>query len=390
MGPMASKGDDHVMEPQHVFLVPGFFGFTNLGDLPYFAHVRVHLEAAFRRLGRVVEIHTVRTHPTASVRRRAEILLETVAEKAKGATSIHLVGHSSGGLDARLFTTPSASLAGGIDLEEHACRVRTVVTLVTPHHGTPIATFFNTLMGQQLLRLLSLATVYVLRFGRLPLSVLLRLGASLARSDDWLGLGRTVADQAYRQLLSDFSPQRREEVKEFMEKMSEDTRLLGQLTSAGMDMFNATATDRPGVRYGSVVCGACPPGLRTTLKIGLDPYAQATHLIYGSFFRIAAKASRRNMPVLTGKQAHVLEEAFGDLGPEVNDGIVPTLSQVWGEVIHAVRADHLDVIGHFNGPEDSLPHYDWFASGCAFDQDSFMRLWDDVAAFIADGRSSVT
>jgi triacylglycerol lipase len=68
--------------------------------------------------------------------------------------------------------------------------VRTIVTVATPHRGTPLASSFTTRFGGQLLGVLSLGTLYVLNFGRLPLSV-------------------TLADQLCDQLLGDFSPERR-------------------------------------------------------------------------------------------------------------------------------------------------------------------------------------
>ena len=55
------------MPPRHnVYLVPGFFGFANLGDLKYFAHVHDVLQANFASLGIEANVHHVRTWPTAS------------------------------------------------------------------------------------------------------------------------------------------------------------------------------------------------------------------------------------------------------------------------------------------------------------------------------------
>ena len=67
-----------------------------------------------------------------------------------------------------------------------------------------------------------------------------------------------------------------------------------------------------------------------------------------------------------------------------SDGMVPTLSQVWGRVIAAVGADHLDVCGHFDDPEHVPPHIDWLVSGSRFRRPQFEAVWQDVAEFILD------
>ncbi len=69
------------------------------------------------------------------------------------------------------------------------------------------------------------------------------------------------------------------------------------------------------------------------------------------------------------------------------DGIVPTRSQVWGELIHAARGDHLDTVGHFDDPSHVPPHIDWLASGSKFRRPAFEALWSDVATFIAEATS---
>jgi hypothetical protein len=66
-----------------------------------------------------------------------------------------------------------------------------------------------------------------------------------------------------------------------------------------------------------------------------------------------------------------------------NDGMVPTASQLWGEVIAGVWADHLDVIGHFDHPTHVPPHFDWLASGTGFTRLQFERLWTKVVAWLA-------
>ena len=57
---------------------------------------------------------------------------------------------------------------------------------------------------------------------------------------------------------------------------------------------------------------------------------------------------------------------------------MPTRSQVWGEILQAVQADHLDVIGHFNDPAVQPPHFDWLTTGSGFRRQRFEALWDGV------------
>jgi hypothetical protein len=64
----------------------------------------------------------------------------------------------------------------------------------------------------------------------------------------------------------------------------------------------------------------------------------------------------------------------------LNDGMVPTTSMIWGEVLWAGTADHLDVLGHFHGDRDSS-HTDWMVSGAGFDESDFDEVMDAVADF---------
>jgi triacylglycerol lipase len=365
----------------HLYLVPGFFGFANLGDLTYFHHARDVLAATLEARGLDVRIWPVHTSPTASLPRRAAILLETIATTSGERDPIHLVGHSSGGLDARLLTTPGAALPANHDVETYAARVRSVVTVATPHHGTPAAGFFTSVLGQKALEMLSLGTMYALRFGRLPTAVLLKIGAITARLDEHVGFDHNVLDQLFGQLLADFTPDRRDAILEFFREVRGDQALLPQITPAAMDVFNASSRDREGVRYGSVITWARAPGVGSTLAAGLDPYAQATHAIYSVMYRLS---SRMRAIDLAPQSAGALVSAYGEMPPaSASDGMVPTLSQPWGDVIHATRADHLDVIGHYDDPHADPPHFDWLSTGTGFTRSRFRALWSDVAHFIA-------
>lgn len=344
----------------HIFLIPGFFGFVNFGRLVYFTHVREFLEDALSREGLIVEIHRVRVKPTSSLRVRAAELLAMLRDAAPADAPIHLIGHSTGGLDARLVTTPGVSLDGalesGLDIESIARRVRSVVSIASPHRGTPLAAFFSSMLGQQVLRLLSLTTVTVLRRGRLPVGMLTTLTASIAR----LAIRSPSAPLALlehleRELRGKLGTGEPELIDAFLHDVHGDQALMPQLTPAAMDLFDASTSDRPGVSYASVTAQAPPPRLGTRLAFGLRPWHQATYALYTW-----------------------LHHQIG-----AGDGIVPIASQRRGEVLYAATADHLDVIGHFDDPDHQPPHTDWLHTGSKFTRAQFEALWTSVARFIA-------
>ena len=379
-----------------MFLLPGFFGFDNLGDLAYFAHARDVLHDWCGRQGIDVRLHTVATSPTASLRHRAaevvrrmhEVLSAADAETpgAAGESPVHLVGHSSGGLDARLVVTPDVVLNDtDVPAESLAARVRTVVTLATPHHGTPVAGFFSSLLGAQLLGAFSLATSYVLRTGRLPADVLARLAAAFVRLA--AGGGGGVVGGSLKglhdRILSDFGPERRAALQSFAELIARDQDLLPQITPATIDVFNASTQDRPGVRYGCVVTQARGASLRSFLSAGLSPYAHASHALYVCVGQLAGRVPADRVPTLSEPQRAALRAAFGsEPGRRANDGIVPSLSQVWGDVIRATWGDHLDVIGHFDHPTHVPPHFDWLTSGSGHDRKEFLATWEAIASYM--------
>ncbi len=371
------------MNTHYVFLVPGFFGFSNLGGITYFHHVREVLEEGFSARGLKVVAKGVSTSPTGSIRARAARLAEQIMAEVEDLESatIHLVGHSTGGLDTRMLVSPAVALRTEVDVEALAERVKSVVTVSTPHYGTPIAHFFNGLMGQNLLAAISLGTIYTLRFGRLPLRAIFELMGMLTRLDRRFGLENTILEQFYEELFADFTRDRAMEIRQFLGEVHSDRAAMGQLTPGSMDATNATTSDRPGIKYGSVITRAAGPSLEAALSARFEIYAHASHALF------------RLLQFLTARKGH-----YFDLHPEQegqlvaayetpptchsNDGVVPTLSQVWGEVIHITQADHLDVCGHFRDPGHDPPHVDWFISGSGFRRPQFEALWEDVCQFL--------
>ena len=378
------------MSRHNVVLVPGFFGFGSLGELTYFVGVREALTRAFERFALDVNVVEVATLPTASIRHRAARVHETLAQVAEAEPGpIHIVGHSTGGLDARLAITPTSSLPTTKKFKDHE-RLRTLVTISTPHFGTPLASFFGSAAGYPLLRACSAIITSVLKHGHLPLGFGLRLGGWIVRADDAIGFKRTVADDFFGSVIADFSPERRAELIAFIEGVSRDQSLIFQLTSAGCDLLNASTADPSTLRYGSVVTSARPPRLSNLLAFKHDPYTQTMHALYACLHRIAGFTSKDRFPEPVPEQRVVLERAFGAYPDGTwSDGIVPTLSQIWGEVIHATMADHLDVVGHYGSLNPTNPTTDWLPTRSGFDDLAFDTLWSSVARFITEEAGAV-
>lgn len=370
------------MPTHHVLLVPGFFGFGSLGELAYFAGIRPLLERCFERAGVGVSITEVATLPTASIRVRAAAVRDALAlivENSEG--PIHIVGHSTGGLDARLAIAPTASLPARFEFSAYH-RVRSLVTVCCSHFGSPVATFFSGWLGRWLLRVGARYLTWGLERGRLPLTFALRVGYW------WLGLWRpfrrapNTFDELFTKLARDLSDERRAQLVTFLRAIAADEALVFQLTPAGCDLLNA-CTAEPNLRYGSVVARAARPRWRAFLQHFGDPYAQLVYPLYTFLYRLAARHEARWIPEAVGSQRERLLACFGELpSPRDNDGICPTNSQLWGELVHATTADHLDVVGHFGSAEPAAPDGDWLPSHSGFDATRFEQLWSDVAAFI--------
>ena len=364
----------------HVYLIPGFFGFANIGDFRYFAHVRRGLEAALAARGTPLLVHEVATRPTASLSARAARLLEVMSQTAAADDApLHLVGHSTGGLDARVLLTPGVGLPTPIPPEPMASRVRSVVSLATPHRGAPLAVALSTAQGTQLLRLLSLSALHVIRIGPLRDDQRSALGALLPGRAFPAGL----AQQLHADLLADFSPARQMQVEALLDDVVSDHSLLTQLRPEGVELINALGRARPGVARGSVITAAPRPGLRATLGAGMRVGHPASRGLYRQLHKLAGRLPDPYLPPLSpGDRGRLAAAGPHFLEDDASDGMVPVRSQVWGEIVGAWSADHLDIIGHFDGPGFDPPHRDWLYSGSGFQRPQFDAMCAAVADFI--------
>jgi hypothetical protein len=368
-----------------VFLVPGFFGFTSVGAVSYFEHVEQALGRALRRRGVVARIVRCRTQPTASIPRRADALRRQVIRRGGlAAEELHFVGHSTGGLDVRMLLTPGVKISQGDAEERIGRRTRTAISVATPHHGTPLANHFVTVQGQTLLLVASaLATS---GHGRRTILAAAKAIAMVARLDDWLGRSEGPLDRIAAGLLRRIRFDRRDPVWKYLGEIERDQGAVLQLTPEGIDLFDAAVADRSGIDYGCVVAGVPTP--RERLRTGelLDPEYVALRSVFRLLHGLAARPHRHYpYPKPPAPTQRLLDRALGFRATAaVNDGIVPTLSQLHGRVLHVARADHLDVVGHYTLAGGRTA--DWLPSGAGFTPEAFEATWDAVAAAIAGGR----
>jgi triacylglycerol lipase len=359
-----------------LYFVPGMFGFGRLGSYDYFGHLAKALKAEFASRGELLETITVDTQPTASIRRRAARFAETIARTCDREGPIHVLGHSTGGLDARLVASPSAQLPIAPDALVWLPRLHSVTTLNTPHYGTPLASFFATVSGQRMLYALSALTVVVLTLGAPPLNALSALVVALGKGD-----GEGALDRLSEGLLRILEPAMTGEAKAFLQAVKEDQGAVIQLTPEAMDLFQAGVEDRAGVTYQSVASMSPPQTARGFLKLALRPWTLASSVLFSTLQRITSRADEKYpcaAPFAGAENEAMMVKAFGRApGVRASDGIVPTRSQIWDQLVWCGYGDHLDVLGHFDDP--ARGHLDWMCSGSKFTHARFTEMVRAIA-----------
>jgi hypothetical protein len=366
------------MTAVHVYLSPGLFGFARLAGFDYLQHLHAALAERFDGLGRRAVIRVVDVHPSSSIRRRAVRLARLVGETLEpGEGPIHLLGHSTGGLDLRLLVSPHASLGNGdgppLGWVE---RVRSVTTLNTPHRGTPLASFFATPNGQRLLYAISAITVAGLGLGTPPLAVTSLLLATMTRTRRQAGLELELVERINDALMRVLDEDKAVEVRAWLRKIRDDRGAVTQLTPEAMDVFDAGVRDRPGLRYQCVASWA-PASRPIDWAVHLrTPWAALSAALFQLIHRTTADLDPRYPCSPPDGGAAALLGFTRDLPPpDANDGIVPLRSQLWGTPVWVGKADHLDVVGYFRG---GRRHRDWLSSGARFDRRQFDAMMDAI------------
>lgn len=371
------------MKTAHVYLVPGFMGFTSLGNMSYFQGVAKLLTASLAARGLNARVIECQTWPTGSIRRRAERVLSTVLEEGGlDASELHFVGHSTGGLDVRLLLTPGVRLRTDDTEVRVAEHTRTAACVSTPHHGTPLTNFFLTAQGQRLLEAVTvLVTTPAARSSVYVAAKALSLFAAL---DDWTGRADTFLDALSNKVLRELTLAPNDPIWAYLKAMSTDQGVAVQLTPESMDLFDVAVTDRDSIRYASMVTAAPPPPAGFRARMLIDPEQMVLGLLFAALHVLSSREHRHYpYPPITPEQRTALATLPFPVSGRDSDGVVPVLSQMRGRVLDVVLSDHLDIVGQFPCTERKRL-CDWLPSGANFDRQRFVAAWERIADFITN------
>jgi len=384
---------------QHVYLSPGMFGFGRLGSYNYFAHVERELAVRFAAAGHELTVHVIDDLPTASIRRRAARLAEIVSQTS-GAEPIHLVGHSTGGIDARLVASPATRSIPSAALT-WLPRLRSITTMNTPHFGTPLAGFFATASGQHVLAALSVLTVAGLSVGAQPLAAASVILGFLRATDRLFPFKLQLLDRSVHSIIGLIDDARSPQVRTFLTAIEDDQGSMLQLSPESMDLVVAGFDDRPGVTYQSTASMAPRPKPGRWLETFGHPWRAVSLALFFALHHITAAhnarypcaAMRDTKPWSSDVNEALLTRVFS-APPELtaSDGVVPIRSQLWGTLVWAGPGDHLDVLGHYHDDQDpsTVPpehrHRDWLTSGSGFGHAAFAELMDAIVTGMLNAR----
>jgi pimeloyl-ACP methyl ester carboxylesterase len=388
-----------------VFLVPGFLGFERTGNFSQFGDrvcsaLRAHMEG---RLGRQVGVIPLGSLPTTSFAGRQRALLEALGRHVlalRGVERIHLLGHSVGGIDAHLLACARPLAAAGwqeLDPQALRSKLRTVVSLATPHHGTCLAAA----PGAGALTVGSLfsdpggAAAMLQLVGKLLGSAWRDVGAQ-ERPQGMLREGRKVSH--------------------FMAELMRWQGFFHALTPDAMDALYARSEPLEGVARRSFV---------TMAGRALD--VAGAHAPADDFFRelsrrtsgsgngftrhepVVRSAMLRLRDALAAGSARVVVSEHAKAPPHVdaqtNDGVVNAARQLIDptderELCAVVVADHFDVLGYYDrrvgvaepGAQEPAPDLvsGLLHSGSCFRDSEFFALYrrvgDAILTQCAEGR----
>lgn len=369
------------MLQEHVILVPGLFGFASFGRtdamrIEYFEHVKAALVHARPDLAGHVHVHD--PPPTGTLASRVKGLfakvLEIIGEETVlaggehpagvGAPRVHLIGHSTGGLDARLLTNVKYHWSPCSEEQERLrasvlAHIGTVVTVSSPLQGTPFAARLGPVF-QYLVDALSLSAL--LDAGRMDGSRNVSEAALLAllqRISPWL-------DPPALRLLTGLDRPTVLEVQRFRGRIASDASLMEELQPMAMARLNEQIEGGDWANIRHFVSVSPAPDLGH-----LDGLAR--RLAYAVCYRGTFDAGFEPRDFPAGDWMDGADDLLKTAG--ANDGVVPAASQTLdGAADGIVLGDHLDVIGHAGTRGGTMV----LKSGARFSRKRFVTLWSRI------------
>lgn len=368
-----------------IYLIPGFFGFSAFGSYNYFNGIRDILDARLREEhGINAAIFNCKTKPTASLTSRANATVdEVVATGGLKAKALHFIGHSTGGLDARLMLTPGVKLRKDTAEKRIAKKTLSLTTVSTPHYGTPIAGFLTTLQGRHILNILTALANN--KRGRQGIYWSAQAAKIVSRIDDYLGFDNTILDEIAKNFLKELTMDSSDPFWNYLKKVQDDQGALIQLTPEGMDLFNAAVVNSSSIDYKSVVSATQRPRIAGIFPKLLVPTLAGSMTLFYILREITARAHKAYpYPDLSELNRKFFDEELSfPVNGKTNDGVSPCLSQIHGKLILASEADHLDIVGQYARKGENEKYSDWLVSGSKFNEAEFIRVWQTVADEIA-------
>jgi len=358
-----------------VVFIPGIFGFGTFGHtdgehITYFYRV----EQALLRAKPSLEGKFVFTEPppTASLASRVASLHARLA--ALGSEEIYLVGHSAGGVDARLFANSRYQAEGVPTVSEREPLIKKIagiVTLATPFFGTPLADRLRRVAGLVLPELYQAS----IAASQVDLSDLGTVMMFLSEAVRRLGGPASPNQVVYEMLAHHVDRQTAEDIGRFMKQVSSHHELVDDLTVANMARLNRTIAGGDSVPISSFVTAAPPPSLGRPALLE----APLRRLLYAAMYQLTRSEPLDGQSLPTGPW---IEPRVGaELLEGSNDAVVPTASQsLDGTAAGLVWGDHADVIGHFDSPGNEGATF--LKSGAGFNNARFDALWAAVATHL--------
>ncbi|HET7786625.1 MAG TPA: hypothetical protein VIR81_04745 [Myxococcales bacterium] len=358
-----------------VLFVPGFFGFGAFGhpDRPlveYFAHVE---DALLRGHLRALRFAVHQPPPASSLAARVLSLHAKASELiAAGASRLHLIGHSTGGLDARLLAHPRYT--GLPERNELIARIGSLITISAPFRGTPLARRVGRgawLAAPALWFASILASRHRLRLAGQMGTLFNVVKRAALRQEP------TPTDELIAQL-ADVDEDTAHQIRRFLGDVAGDHRLIHDITPEAMEELNRTLEGEEPVPPQSFVSVAP--------HAGFSPMAFVRSPLQRLLFDLTWTLTAEPMPEAPIPDGPWIGGARIGLTPTSNDGIVPAWSQTLdGQAAGLVLGDHLDVIGHSQAAGATF-----MRSGSSFDEERFRALWRAVARKLRDGKPGVS